>query len=269
MMVEIGVDRIHHAFWRYLDARHPKYEPNHPYSEVIRDYYHYLDDQIGEVLAGFDAETTVLVVSDHGAQCMEGAICVNEWLLRAGYLTLREPPEGTIPFSKAQIDWDRTLAWGEGGYYCRLCLNVQGREPCGVVHPAEYEALRDELIAGLEALTDLAGRPIGTRAHRPEALWPVRHGIPPDLVVYFGDLAWRSNGSIGHGQIHTFENDTGPDDANHSKHGLFIMAGPGVPGAGQLHDLAIYDVAPTILGVFGLPIPTEMRGKVVGVCQVP
>ena len=39
--------------------------------------------------------------------------------------------------------------------------------------------------------------------------------------------AWRSVGTVGGEEgIHTFENDTGPDDANHAQDGLMIMAGP-------------------------------------------
>ena len=194
-MVEIGLDRIQHAFWRYLDQTHPRYEAHPRYSDAIRAYYQYLDDQLGELLETFDDETTVMVVSDHGAQPMEGGICVNEWLVREGYLALREPPptggEEKLPFSRAQVDWPRTRAWGEGGYYCRLCLNVQGREPEGTVAPGDYEQLRDELIARLEALPGPDGQSIGTRVFRPEELWPVRNGIAPDLIVYFGNLAWR------------------------------------------------------------------------------
>jgi predicted AlkP superfamily phosphohydrolase/phosphomutase len=263
MMVEIGLDRIQHAFWRYIDPTHPKHEPGHHYQDVIRSYYQYLDEQIGELLESFDDDTTVLVVSDHGAKPMEGAICINEWLIREGYLTLAEQPGSAIPISQASIDWPRTYAWGEGGYYCRLCLNVAGREPQGAVNPAEYEAVLDELIGKLEAMTDPAGNPIGTRAYRPEELWSEQRGIPPDLIVYFGNLGWRSNGSVGHGRIHTFENDTGPDDANHASHGMFIMSGPGVQ-AGRRDDLHLYDVAPTVLRVFDMPVPSTMRGRIVG-----
>jgi predicted AlkP superfamily phosphohydrolase/phosphomutase len=252
MMVEIGLDRLHHAFWRYLDPDHPRHQPGHRYAGVIRSYYQYLDDEIGELLERFDDETAVMVVSDHGARAMEGAICINEWLVQEGYLVLREPPAGPTAFRDAQVDWSRTRAWGEGGYYCRLCLNVRGREPEGVVAPEDYEALRTELGERLEALPGADGRPIGTRAHRPEDLWRERRGIPPDLVVYFGDLAWRSNGSLGHGRHWTLENDTGPDDANHDRHGLWITAGPGVP-AEHRDDMSILDVAPTILQLSGLP----------------
>ena len=261
MMVEIGVDRIHHAFWSYLDPSHPKFVPGHRYHDVIHSYYQYLDDEIGELLGRFDDETTVLVVSDHGAQAMRGAVCINEWLRQEGYLVLCEEPQGSVPFSQAQVDWERTRVWGEGGYYCRLCLNVAGREPQGIVPPEEFEALRDELTAKLVALRGPDGCPLGNRVYRPGDLWAAERGIPPDLIVYFGDLAWRSNGSLGHGQLFTFENDTGPDDANHAKDGLCILAGPGVT-PGELHGLSLYDIAPTVLRIFGLPIPEEMRGRV-------
>jgi predicted AlkP superfamily phosphohydrolase/phosphomutase len=206
----------------------------------------------------------VLVVSDHGAMAMEGAICVNEWLVQEGYLVLREQPSAITPFRELEVDWSRTRAWGEGGYYCRLFLNVEGREPEGVVPASEYDAVRSELIERLEALPGPDG-PIGTRVHRPEDLWAERRNIPPDLVVYFGNLAWRSNGSVGHGRYWTFENDTGPDDANHSPHGLCVMAGPEI-GAGRRDDLELREIAPTILRLFGLPagdgtsrLPLEVR----------
>jgi predicted AlkP superfamily phosphohydrolase/phosphomutase len=192
---------------------------------------------------------------------MEGAICVNEWLVQRGYLVLREPPDGLTPFKRAAVDWSRTRAWGEGGYYCRLCLNVRGREPDGVVDPAEYEDLRDELADALERLPGPDGLPIGTRAFRPEELWREQRGIPPDLVVYFGDLGWRSNGSLGHGRHWTFDNDTGPDDANHDRDGICIIAAPGVP-AEHRDDLVIYDIAPTILELAGGGAENEMRGRV-------
>jgi predicted AlkP superfamily phosphohydrolase/phosphomutase len=266
MMVEIGVDRMHHAFWRFLDPEHPRYEPGHRYGDAIRSYYLYLDEEIGELLERFDDDTTVMVVSDHGARPMQGAICVNEWLVQEGYLALAQPPSGPTPFGEAQVDWSRTRAWGEGGYYCRLCLNVAGREPQGVVAPEEYEALLDELADRLQRLPGPDGEPIGTRAFRPAELWREQHGIPPDLVVYFGDLGWRSNGSLGHGRHWTYENDTGPDDANHDRNGICVITGPGVP-AQRREDLVIYDIAPTILAQAGLPPQEGMRGRVLS--QVP
>jgi predicted AlkP superfamily phosphohydrolase/phosphomutase len=157
------------------------------------------------------------------------------------------------------VDWDRTTAWGEGGYYCRLFLNVAGREPRGVVSPENYERVRDELKQELEALGDDEGRPIGTTAHLPEELYPQRNGIAPDLLVYFGDLLWRSVGQVGTGTVQVFENDTGPDDANHAHEGLYVLAAEDGPlGPGPERDLR--DVAPTILQLLGEAIPADMEG---------
>ncbi len=263
MMVEIGLDRMHHAFWRYMDPTHPRHEPGHRFADAIREYYGYLDDEIGELLERFDDDTAVLVVSDHGARPMHGAICVNEWLMREGYLVLEEPPQGITPFNKVRVDWDRTRAWGEGGYYCRLCLNVRGREPQGIVEPAEVESLRAELTQRLEALPGPDGESIGTRVFRPDELWREQRGIPPDLIVYFGDLGWRSNGSLGHGRHWTLDNDTGPDDANHDRDGICILNAPGV-AAGRREDLQIYDIAPTVLAFAGVPADERNRGRALG-----
>jgi predicted AlkP superfamily phosphohydrolase/phosphomutase len=265
MMVEIGVDRIHHAFWAYMDKAHRRYAVGNPFENAIFDYYRFVDAKIGELLKFADDNTAVLVVSDHGAQRMEGSVCVNEWLMREGYLTLLEPaPTVPTPLAKLKVDWATTRVWGDGGYYSRIFLNVEGREPKGVVKPDEYEHLRSELIEKLEAMPDEKGKPLGTRVFKPEQLYRIRRGVAPDLFAYFGNLAWRSAGTIGSGSIYTFENDTGPDDANHGQYGIFIAkpAG-GTPGAGKLEGLNIQDIAPTVLSLFELPVPTEMEGKVI------
>ena len=118
-----------------------------PYEQGFRDYYRYLDGEVGALIEGLDDTTALLVVSDHGAQAMHGGIQVNEWLMQEGYLSLIDPPTTPTPFGKLQVDWPNTRVWADGGYYSRIFMNVKGREPEGVIDPADYEALRDELIA--------------------------------------------------------------------------------------------------------------------------
>ena len=110
MLVEMGVDRIHHGFWKYYDRFHRLYEPGHPFEHAIREYYRSVDAGIGEMLALLDDDTAVMVVSDHGARKMEGAICFNEWLIREGYLFLKSKPEGITRFDPSLVDWSRTKA---------------------------------------------------------------------------------------------------------------------------------------------------------------
>src|SRR5262249_44616166 len=111
MMVEMGTDRLHHGFWKYMDPSHPKHQPGNPWEHAIRDYYRFVDAQIGELLEQVPREATVLVVSDHGAKGMEGGICINEWLIQQGYLVLHEYPNRPTRFAELAIDWSRTRAW--------------------------------------------------------------------------------------------------------------------------------------------------------------
>jgi predicted AlkP superfamily phosphohydrolase/phosphomutase len=259
-MVEMGTDRIHHGFWKHMDAEHRKHEPGNPYEQAIPEYYEHLDGLIGRLLGHADDETLVLVVSDHGAKRLEGGIRVNEWLRREGLLATQKEPDGVCSPRDVGIDWARTTAWGEGGYYARVFLNVEGREPQGTIPAADYERVRDDLAQRLAAIPDERGDPIPTRVHKPEELYDRVEGVAPDLIVIFGDLLWRSVGTIGGDEgIHTFENDTGPDDANHAQDGLWIAAGAGVSARGT-RDAHLLDVAPTVLELLGLPVPEDMRG---------
>jgi predicted AlkP superfamily phosphohydrolase/phosphomutase len=261
MLVEMGVDRIHHGFWSFMDRDHRKYEPGNPFEHAIRDYYRWLDGEIAQLLDLLPPDTVVMVVSDHGARKLDGGICFNEWLIEQGYLVLERYPDGPTPIDRAAIDWSRTRAWGDGGYYGRLFLNVKGREPRGVIEPGDYERVRSEIAERIEAITDPDGRPIGSRAYRPEALYGAVNGVPPDLLVYFGDLSWRSVGTVGLRRVHTFENDTGPDEANHDWEGIFICRDPRRPGRGSVEGLRLLDVGPTILSLFGLPVPAAAVGR--------
>jgi predicted AlkP superfamily phosphohydrolase/phosphomutase len=260
MHVDMGVDRIHHGFWKFFDDRHPLHEPGNPYENAIRDYYIHLDAQIGERLDRLDDDTAVLVVSDHGGKPMMGGICFNEWLKQEGYLRLEYQPDGVVPLEKCEVDWEKTLAWGSGGYYARLFLNVKGREPDGSIDPADYEKVRDELAERIAGITDAEGNNIGSVAHKPEEIYREVNRIAPDLIVYFGDLNWRSVGSLGMNGIHSLENDTGSDDANHAQEGLYIWHDPDRQGQGLGPRQHLMDVAPTILSQMGVPIPADMQG---------
>jgi predicted AlkP superfamily phosphohydrolase/phosphomutase len=268
MFVEMGVDRIHHGLWQYMDSTHPKYEIGNPYQDAIKEYYQYIDKELGEMLSALDDDTIVIVVSDHGAKRMDGGICINEWLRREGHLVLKEEPmresDRPIPFEKVEVDWDRTTAWGAGGYYARIFINVQGREPNGIIPKSDYEKVRDELSAAVEAIRDPQGKPLNTTCFRPEATYRKVRNIPPDLIIYLGDLHWRSVGSFGFDSIYTFENDIGPDDANHAQDGMIIYYDPEQNLGGQrLSGAHLMDFAPTVLHLMGQPIPDDIQGKVI------
>ncbi len=262
MFVEIGVDRIQHAFWKYWDKDHHLYKPGNKYENAIIEYYKYLDGKIGELLAGVGDETIVLAVSDHGAKRMKGAFCINEWLIEQGELVLKETPKRGASIEKTAVDWPKTRVWGWGGYYARLFLNVEGREPQGVIKPEDYEKERDILAAKLKKIRGPKGETWETRVIKPNEYFFDLRGDYPDLMVYFDDLYWRSAGTLGWGTQYLLENDTGPDDAVHAQEGTYILYDPRKKSSRRV-DIDILDVAPTILHSLGLPVPDDMRGKII------
>jgi predicted AlkP superfamily phosphohydrolase/phosphomutase len=98
---------------------------------------------------------------------------------------------------------------------------------------------------------------------KPQDVYPEVRGVAPDLIVYFGDLEWRSVGSVGNPSLYTYENDTGPDGANHDRDGVFIMKG--LPGqrSGKVDGLNLVDVGPSILSIYDID-PAEALPTAVG-----
>lgn len=264
MHVNIGVDRMHHGFWRFHDPQHRLYEPDNPFQNAIRDYYKMMDAFLADLMTRVDDDVTVLVVSDHGVTRMDGGICINEWLLQNGWLTLKTPPTPgqLVKIEDADVDWSQTRAWSSGGYYGRVFLNVVGREPNGVIPAEQYEQTRDDLAAQIAAIPGADGEHLNTTVFKPEDIYQQVNNVAPDLLVYFGDLHWRSVGTLGHGKHYTFENDTGPDDANHAVNGMFILYEPGKRGAGRVSGHQLMDIAPTLLNRLGLPSVADMQGQI-------
>jgi len=257
MMVEMGTDRIHHAFWKYLDPTHKKYTPDSPHSNVILDYYKLIDEKIGEILDLIPEKTGIMIVSDHGAKRMDGCFAINEWFLKNGYLKLKSYPHKPERFSNLDIDWRNTSAWGWGGYYGRIFINLETRERYGKVNRDDYEKIINEIKDGI-----MEDAPKGTIVRKPDELYPEVKGNPPDLMAFFGDLYYRSISSMGYNKYITDENDTGPDDAMHDYNGVFVLKNSN--NAKKLQNLKIKDVAPTILDYFGITPPEDMEGKVIG-----
>lgn len=265
MLVEMGPDRMAHGFWKYMDPQHRKHEPGNPFQDAIRDYYRLLDRQLGALCEAAGPDATVMLVSDHGAKGMEGSVNLNDLLVREGLLTLRQPPEGVTRFEERNVDWSRTVAWGWGGYYGRVFINLSGREPLGTVAPGEYESVRDDIIRRLKAVPDDTGRTMQTRAFRPQDVFTgPRVDDAPDLFVYFDDLNWRAAQDVGHDGLYSFDTEIGPDDSVHDYDGIFVLSRPGERGESEVGGLHCMDVAPTMLRELGVEVPPEMEGKAVG-----
>ncbi len=258
---EVGTDRLHHAYTKYFDRSHPAYEPGNPHEHVLLDYYRILDQAIGRLLAVAPKDVLVAVVSDHGSMPMAGCFCINQWLEDQGFLVLRHPAGRGTPLEQADVDWSQTRVWGAGGYYARIFFNRKGREPQGIIEDSELPALESDLRRRLAALRTPEGHPFPTRVLEPRELYRSVNGDPPDLMVYFDDLRWRSAGTLGHPSLFLRENDTGPDDAVHSMEGVELLYDPIRPDGRPVTTRSILDVTPTLLAWMGETVPGHIQGR--------
>jgi len=193
-------------------------------------------------------------MSDHGARPLLGGVHVNELLRREGLLVLKHEPESETALEPSMVDWARTRAWGDGGYYARIFANVRGREPEGAVEPSEVPALLARIGEAITRLPDPSGR--GHRLVHPGETWREARGAAPELLVFFGDLALRSLGRVGARDLVVgpaeVERDRGRGGCNHDWDGAFVASGPGFTREGRVEGARLADVSETVLGLLGI-----------------
>lgn len=261
--VIMGTDRMPHIFYRYFDKDHIRYTEDPDFATALKDHYKFCDEQIGEVLSILDDDTVFVLMSDHGVKRLDGRINLNEWLVQKGYMKLREPPEKPTPLRDLDVEWSQTLAWATG-YTGQLYLNLKGREPEGVVDPADYDSTLNNLIEEIKAIPRHDGKPMNTRIFKRKDVYkgPCAQ-YAPDIFIFFDDLYYNIEECVGFGgDIYSYDTFLGEDDGGHSFYGIFASAGPGIPKLGKIADPTLLDIAPTVLHLLGVPIPSDMEGRV-------
>ncbi len=251
---------------------------------ILKEYWEHVDCEMGEFMNKIGTNDYVFVISDHGFTKMDNTFYINNWLIQQGYLKLKRkkvtPPAETllrivdklsllwlvyllIPkrvrvnfFMKKTfdfmgiVDWDNTKAveigWGAGVIY----VNADG---------IERESIKKKLKDELE---NLRGPKKGDRVLKVFDKESVYTGKffekAPDLIIVPnpGYQVWQTIGEdlwgdcpFGHVAFHDMP-------------GIFIAHGPGIKEGIEIQNAKIYDVAPTILHISGVPIPKDMDGRV-------
>ncbi len=285
------VDILQHRAWRFIaDAT-----LNPRRSERIRRAYRRLDEVLADVLAAAPSDALVLVVSDHGFGAHGGRVYPNVLLQKWGYLSWRGRTRGRVLRSirkrlrriglgggatgKAAEPWIRQLRvrgfdrmlplrWRRTRAYVALAemygllfVNLRGREPQGVVAPgAAYEALVGELRERFLAVRDPAdGAPLFSAVVPGREVYPDDpRGGRPDLVLVprpeysvYRDLNYRL-------WVERYTVVSG----THRPEGIIVAGGSGVRAGALPAEAELIDVAPTILAAAGVPVPTDMDGRV-------
>ena len=259
-------DRISHMFWRTLDPSHPANEGKEleRWRDVVPETYARMDALIGEVRAklGDDPDTVLMVISDHGFTDFRRGVNLNSWLRDNGYLFLKEGHE-TSPDWFAHVDWSRTKAFTLG--LTGLFVNRVGRERHGIVEKgAELEALCRELKQKLEALRDpRTGEPVIREVFPTRAIHdgPYADAAPELLIGYHKGFRHSWDCATGAVASEVFTDNTRSWSGDHCVDPRLV---PGVFWCNRKIETdapELVDMAPTVLDLFGVPIPHYMQGR--------
>ncbi len=266
-------DRIGHMLWNYLDPAHPFYDAQKAagYQEEMLRAYKRMDRIVGRARELVGPETLFLVCSDHGFSSYRRGVNYNNWLQEQGLLTLKGQTTERATLERlfetrdlmSGYDWEKTKAYamGLGGIY----INVVGREGQGSVFPGpEYEAVRQQIIDGLEALVDENGEHPVTKVWKREEIYSdYRADLIPDLRVG-NSLGYRVSWQTtlgGFGQSVIEDNDrawTGDHCSNDPSvvPGILFSNRPIRTDAPRMIDMM-----PTIVKALGLEVPEGLDGE--------
>jgi predicted AlkP superfamily phosphohydrolase/phosphomutase len=261
-------DAVNHNFLRYVDKSHRKYDPNSEFKNTMKEYWQYVDKELGEMLEMLDEDTRVIVLSDHGIQRMHNRVNLSDWLINEGYLVLKseyseQRKNEKIKLKMNMVDWDKTKAWAIGAYEGQIFINLKGREERGIIEDHEYLNLVEELSEKIKKIKGDDEKELDTkiflkeRDFRGEA-----EEYAPDLMIYFDNLYYGCNTSlIGNKVLWSPSTAKGSDDTAHSRQGIFAMDNKKCRG--NLGEVNAVDIAPTILKELNLEIPGKLRGKII------
>ncbi len=257
-------DRIQHMFMRFISDDHPAHAIDvvrEDYTKTVEQLYSRMDEMIGRVMKTVNKDDVLMVISDHGFKQFKRGVNLNSWLHKNGYLALKDGKETGDDWFK-DIDWDNTRAYtfGLSGIY----INEKGRESRGIVSDGEKVELKAELISRLRELPDdeTGNIPIKEVYDITEHYDGPYRDNGPDLIVGYNEGYRASWGAaVGSVDAHVFE------DNNKSWSGDHCMDPRLVPGVFFCNrnisddNPHIKDIAPTVLDLFGVGIPSYMNGK--------
>lgn len=179
LIVLVALDRTQHFFWHCMEPAHSRYheEGAEKYRDAVFAMYERMDDLVARLMESTDEQTTVFLMSDHGAGPFEDVVPflnLNDWLYEEGYLSLKAKqanwkrmlmnsrdffrknlPSRTKDWLKAKmpgfregfqshvffsaIKWSGTKAFAAYDEFMArgIRVNLKGREPEGVIEAGE------------------------------------------------------------------------------------------------------------------------------------
>ena len=278
-------DSVQHNFWYFWDDKVSFFVGKKDLSNAIKNVYQKADEFIGMILKHIDENYTLIIVSDHGFGRIGMYIPLNSWLLKNNFLKVKKIkksiksqilkiflnreriiffmdklkmkklskylPDPILNFflkhlklkksslDSKDIDWSHTEAYSLG-YPQYIYINLKGREPHGIVEKKDYKKTVEEITQKLREIKTIDK--IYTKKNI--------HSEFPDICFTMKEVSLFDKKAP---KI--------PLQPGHRQNGIFIAYGKDIK-EGQRIRANIVDIAPTILHIFGVPIPKDMDGRV-------
>ncbi len=279
--VWVSVDRTQHALSNYIAPDHPDYAnlKDTRIASRVRDVFKQLDEAIGSFVSRTREDDLILFISDHGFQSCSRTIQMDRLLAKLGYL---EFSASNVVFGPMQWGWVRNVArkvydvlglhgkvslpqpvnWSKTRAFTSIrstgegvSINLAGREPDGIVDPADFEEVRDEVMERLASFIDpKTGRKPVKAIYRREDVFRGKHAdTAPDILMEPAE-----GYSLTHARSAIEDADWVSGD--HRPEGVIVAVGADVKPFEQ--EPLLIDMAPTILAALDAPASIQHTGRV-------
>ncbi len=278
--VFLAPDRLQHPFGAYLFSSHPDYASlvESELGVAIRTVYGLLDQELGRLRKAAGAAVTTVLMSDHGFRPIVRVVHMNRLLRELGLQFAAKTAEATTALRRSDlarilgatrvgralkqrlrapsaIDWSKSAVYQSGTGF-GVSLNLQGREPHGIVLPEDYDEtlarVRDALLGFTDPVT--LSSPVKEVFRREDLYEGPYLGLAPDLII-----EWNAMWSFSPEQEDQLTADTRWPTGEHRRNGILVSCG-GRTIAGDLGVRDIADIAATALAFCELD-PTRLDGR--------
>ena len=283
------IDNIQHFYWKYMENDDPEF------GNIILDAWKLIDTEINTLINKLGKDTNIIFMSDHGFTPLKAIFDLDNWLIEKKYLVMKKQKFGmnniinavhklglykyaayvvnksnTIPLINKiipsaeniieselenSIDWEKSkvITLSQGVIY----INKH------VVKTSEYENFRNELITEISSIKNpTTGEKLANCVYKKEDIYSGKYlSQAPDLVILPNEgyeLYHRRNID----KIWDFSPEEDGWSGIHKLQGIFLAHGPDIKQNATIDGARIIDLAPTILHMFGVPIPRDMDGRV-------
>ena len=290
-----ATDWIQHLMWKHIDEKHPLYEEKKSltYKGKFINFFQKIDGFLSKLMS-FDAN--LIIVSDHGFGPQDQCFNLAKWLEEKKYLVRRKitakfrrkikkkllrvlrlanriikikkvlprkvADDVVISLSTSIVD---LIDFRKSDAFC-----LGHTIPFGAIYinkkknSNNYESLKLKITENLKNLSNDIGHQLKVDIYDPRKIYRgEKIDLAPDIIFSINN--WRCVVLEEDFERPLFEEKpySNRHTGSHRLNGIFLAYGPDIKDSGdKLKGLKIYDITPTILYFFGLPIPRDMDGRV-------